>query len=302
MSGWNDSAWKAGLTAALLGAMHVRPGAKKQFVTQHGTSVEGARKILADRSLLMPSLATQRRDSATLNAVTFLTKQPELLPARRLTFTSDARTAIMPELRERLLVHPSEESALESLALKDYLSSLAMGDKEARRRGIGALVPPGGEQAARMALPIDPGRGWYTETKVYDRIPIRDTVLLVDRDSTSASRARNNYEARQRLRALGVDPGNPPPLSARRKAQTELIQEARKAGLTVIPFGKSEQVKTAIDALDASGMSHEDAKGGETDDDLEGFMSELPPDDDLGGFMSELGTDDLEDFILDNNQ
>ncbi len=48
-------------------------------------------------------------------------------------------------------------------------------------------------------------------------------------------------------------------------------------------------------------MSHEDAKGGETDDDLEGFMSELPPDDDLEGFMSELGTDDLEDFILDNN-
>lgn len=37
-------------------------------------------------------------------------------------------------------------------------------------------------------------------------------------------------------------------------------------------------------------------------DELEGFMSELPPDDDLGGFMSELGADDLEDFILDNNQ
>ncbi len=69
----------------------------------------------------------------------------------------------------------------------------------------------------------------------------------------------------------------------------------------MIPYGESEQVKTAADALDASGMSHEDAKGGETDDDLEGFMSELPPDDDLEGFMSELGTDDLEDFILDNN-
>lgn len=287
MAEWSeDSAWKAGLSAALLGAMHVRPGAKKPFVTRHGTSLEGAKKILSDRSLLLPSLATQRRESATLDSETFLTKRPELLPERRLTFTSDARTAIMPELEERLLVHPSEDSALESLALKDYLASLAMNDREARRRGIGKLVPLGGEQAARMALPVDQGRGWYTETKVYDRIPVFDTVLLVDRDSTSASRARNNYETRQRMRAMGIDPGNPP-LSARRKTQTELIREARELGLTVIPYGASEEVKTAEDAMDASGMLHEDAKGGEAADDLGDFISELPPDDDLGDFIFE---------------
>lgn len=154
------------------------------------------------------------------------------------------------------------DEAYEQLHLTDKLRSLTVENTDPKKRLPQLLQNEVEINAAKDRLLESGDAQSYLETKIYADVVPQDVVLLVDRDAAGVETAKRRHETVETFRRMGIDyPGLGSTVDDR-KVQNSLIKEATEAGITVIPYGSRQEIKTRDAAIDASDATHQAAKGG----------------------------------------